>query len=122
MKQKNILLPLAALLISTPLVSFAAGLQDVTLNIQIFFSDFLLPTLMTIAFAFFVINVIRFFIFEGDQEEGREKAKRLAIYGVAAFVFLVLFFGLINLLTESTGLEGKAPVISDYMDSNVRNF
>lgn len=109
---------LASLLwLTFPSLSFAAGdsLQTFLTSFVIFLSNTVIPFLMGIAFLFFVVNAIRFFVLGSTNEEEREKAKALAIYGVAAFIFIVIFWGIINMLSSSTGMDGQTAPISDYV-------
>lgn len=80
-----------------------------------FFSWVVIPFLFGVAFLFFVWNAIRFFVIEGNSEDGQEKAKSLMIYSLAAFVFLIIFWGVVELLTTSLGLYGEGPVCPDYL-------
>lgn len=107
---------LVSLLTFLPAVSNAQGssLQNLFENFLTFIFETLVPFLFGIAFLFIVINIFRYFILGGADEKAREKAKSLAIYGVAAFVFLVIFFGIVNLLSDSLGLGGKEAPTSDY--------
>ena len=107
-----------SLFLLTPLVASAQSLQAFLPNLVTFISTTIIPFLFGMAFLFFVINVFRFFILGGANEEGREKAKYLAIYSISAFVFLIIFWGIINLLSSSLGLIDQPPV-SDYMQNNV---
>jgi len=84
------------------------GLQGLITNIIQFLSGVVVPFLFGIAFLFFVINAIRYFVIGGSNEEGQKKARQLAIYGIAAFVFLIVFYGIVNLLVNSIDLEGTA--------------
>ena len=68
-------------------------------------NNVVIPFILGISFLVFVINVIRFFVIGGTNEDAKEKAKQLAIYGVAAFVFIIVFWGIVNLLTSSFGLQ-----------------
>ncbi len=105
-----------ALLITFPLSAFAAdSLQSILTNIPIFLSKVVVPFLFGIAFLIFIINVIRYFVIEASNEQGRDKAKALAIYSVSAFVFLIIFWGIINMLTDSSGLGGQKAPCPDYM-------
>ncbi len=80
-----------------------------------FLNGVFIPFLVGIAFVFFLVNVVRFFIIESTNEQGREKAKALAIYGVAAFVLFVIFWGIVNLLSSSLGLNDCTQPGSDYV-------
>jgi hypothetical protein len=104
----------SSVLLLMPLVTHAQTVHKFLENVTLFFSGVLIPFLIGIAFLFFVINVFRFFIFGGSNEEGREKAKSLAIYGVLAFVIIIIFWGIINMLSSSLGFDDCNPVESDY--------
>lgn len=106
-----------AILILLPLPIFAqeASLQTFFPALIGFISYILIPFLFGIAFLIFIINAIRYFVIESTNEDGREKAKNLALYSIAAFVFLVIFWGIVNLLTYSTGLEEGTQTCPDYL-------
>jgi hypothetical protein len=107
---------LIATLLLLPSVSFAApNLLTALQNLVIVLGDVVVPFLFGVAFLFFCINVFRFFVLEGHSEEGRKKAKDLAIYSVAAAVFLIIFWGIINLLVESSGVQGQDQPCPDYI-------
>lgn len=96
-----------------------------TLSAQSFIGGFLayvntyfLPFLFGFAFLFFVINAIRFFVINGSNEDGRKNAKNLAIYGVLAFVVLIVFWGVVNLLASSIGLSSGSAPTPDYLQKN----
>lgn len=97
-----------------PLVSHAQDVQSFLENFLLFLNNSVIPFLIGVAFLFFTYNAIRFFVLEGSSEEGRGKAKTLAIYGVAAFVLIITFWGIINLLTSSIGLDDCDAPQSDY--------
>jgi succinate dehydrogenase/fumarate reductase cytochrome b subunit len=106
-------------LLLLPNLTFAAtaSLQNFFIGLTNLFNDVLIPFMFGIAFLFFVINAIRYFVIEGNNEDGRKNAKALAVYGVAAFVFLIIFWGIVNMLSNSTGLAGKTQPRADYVDS-----
>ncbi len=110
---KNVL-SASLLLLLFPIITNAQSLQTFLTNLVSFLDGIVIPFLATIAFLFFTINTIRFFVIGGSNEEGREKAKALAIYGVAAFVLIIIFWGIIDLITSSIGFNTTAPV-SDYV-------
>ena len=66
-------------------------------------------------FLFLIINVIRYFVIGGNNDEGKEKAKNLALYSVLAFTVIIVFWGFINLIASSIGLDGKDAPPSDYV-------
>ena len=111
---KNPLLLLFGSLLLFPHLTFAQTMQKLFANIPQFINNALIPFLFGMAFLVFVYNVIRYFVIGATNEKDRENAKNLAIYSVAAFVFLIIFWGIINMLNSSLGLQGKAQPCSDY--------
>ncbi len=104
------------LFLLVPGIATAQGtLQTLLTNIPTFLSDIVIPFLFGIAFLLFIINVIRYFVIEGSNEDGRKKAKDLALYSIAAFVFLIIFWGIVNMFVKSTGLQGEAQPCPDYI-------
>lgn len=99
-----------------PLITHAQTLQVFLANFLVFTNGYLIPFLLGVAFLFFIINVVRFFVIGSTSEEGRDKAKALAIYGVAAFVFIVIFWGLINLFVFSFGFNNTPAPAQDYVE------
>lgn len=100
-------LPLALLLTAlTPLSASAqaTSLQNALGGFLGFINSTLIPFLFGMAFLFFVINAIRYFVIGGSNQEGQEAAKSLATYGIAAFVFLLIFWGIITMIVNTTGL------------------
>ncbi|MEZ4103710.1 MAG: hypothetical protein R3B60_00265 [Candidatus Paceibacterota bacterium] len=112
MKQYKILLALLAL----PQLAFAqASLQTFIPNLVKFVSNVLIPFLFAIAFFIFVFAAFKYFVLESANEEGREKAKNLALYTILAFLFLIIFWGLINVIANSVGLQGTDQPCPDYI-------
>jgi succinate dehydrogenase/fumarate reductase cytochrome b subunit len=109
---------LALILLATlPLVSEAAtSVQTLLVEAGQFLNTTAIPFLFGIAFLFFIVNVIRYFVIGGGNEESRDKAKSLALYGVGAFVFLAIFWGIINLLVDTSDLSDYEAPCSDYME------
>lgn len=115
---------LSIVFILSPNISLAAtssgSLQDLINGVGGFINIILIPIVLAIAFLVFVVNVVRFFIIGGSSEEGRGNAKSLAVYSVAAFVFIISFWGIVNLIASGIGLnegnciDGKT-VQSDYI-------
>lgn len=107
-------------LLGLPLLASAqTGLNGILVNLAIFIDNTLIPFLFGIAFLFFVINVVRFFVLGSSNEQGRENARNLLMYSVLAFVFLLIFWGMIGLLTSSLGFTRFASTevpCSDYID------
>ena len=81
--------------------------EELLRNILLFVNNVLIPFIIGIGFLFFVWGMFQYFIAGGANEESREKGKNLMIYATTGFVVIIIFFGVINLLTNSTGLEGE---------------
>jgi hypothetical protein len=108
---------------SIPLLSFAqtyeAGkdsVQGYILLILAFINWTIIPLLFSIALLFFLINAARYFILQGDQDDGREKAKMLALYGIGAFVFLVSIWGIVNMFVFGLSIGEEGALCPDYLD------
>ena len=93
-----------AFLILPVLAEAASSVQKAVPSILKFFNTSVIPFLIGIGFLFFVINVVRYFIIGGTTDDGKKKAKNLAIYSVAALVVLTIFWGLVNVIANSLGL------------------
>lgn len=105
-------------LLLVPGVTHAQTLLSLLQNTIIFMDSVVVPFLFGIAFLMFVINVFRFFILEGSNEDGRKKAKDLAIYSVAAFVFLIIFWGIVKIFVDSSGIKGQTQPCPDYIQKS----
>lgn len=77
-------------------------------NILIFVNEVLIPFIIGIGFLTFVWGMFKFFILGGADDEKKEQGKSLMIWATIGFVVIIIFFGVINLLTESTGLSGDS--------------
>ncbi len=75
-------------------------------NILGFTNGVLIPFILGIGFLVFVWGMFQFFIAGGANEEKKEKGKSLMVWAVVGFVLIIVFWGIINLLTSSTGLDG----------------
>ena len=81
--------------------------QTLLSNILVFTNTVLIPFIIGIGFLVFVWGMFQFFIAGGSNDEAKEKGKSLMIYATLGFVLIIVFWGVINLLTSSTGLQGK---------------
>lgn len=95
-----------------------AGLQLFFTNILKFINSTLIPFILGIGFLFLAINVVRYFIIGAGNDDSREKAKSLALYSVFAFVLIIVFWGIVNMLSQSIGLEGQTAPTPDYVQMN----
>ncbi len=117
-------LSLVSIGLSSPLLVIAQAVpagstptfQDLVINTVLVINSTIIPFLLGLAFLFFVWNAMRFFIVEAANEEGRRRARLLAAYGIAAFVLILVFWGVVYMLTISLGLGGRTQVCPDYGD------
>lgn len=89
-------------------------------NIITFTNGILIPFILGIGFLVFVWGMFRYFIAGGANDEAKEQGKSLMVYATLGFVLIIIFWGIVNLVANSTGLEGEtienipgaAPIIS----------
>jgi hypothetical protein len=110
------------LVLPTVVSAQALSAQGFIKNFLIFSNTVLIPFLLGIAFLFFAFNAIRFFVVGGSNDDGRENARNLAIYSVLAFVIIVVFWGIVNLLAGSLGFAGKNLPTPDYLEKRGISF
>ena len=67
----------------------------------IFTNNVLIPFIIGIGFLVFVFGMFWYFIAGGADDDKREKGRKLMIYSVLAFVLIVVFWGIINLISDS---------------------
>lgn len=92
---------------SAQLANAGSGGQFETLltNVLNFTNNVLIPFIIAIGFLVFVWGMFQYFIAGGANDEAKEKGKSLMIYATLGFVLIIIFWGVVNLLTESTGLD-----------------
>lgn len=103
------------LVVSAPAVAHAQGITPYLQTFASFINGVLMPFLFAGAFLLFLVNIVRYFILEGASEEGREKAKRNAIWGIVAFVFLFSLWTITTLLLSSLNITNKDAYCPDYL-------
>jgi len=100
---------LVALFALTPSLTFAQetgySVQALIINLVIFLNDVIMPFILAMAFFIFVVNAIRYFVIKSNEEEGRKTAKNLAIYSLGAFVFILSFWGILNIVVSGVGFN-----------------
>lgn len=79
---------------------------DLLINLSNFFVNVLVPFFLAVAFLMFVWGVIRYFVIGGANDDAKSKGKSLMVYAIAAFVLILIFWGIVNILTKSSGLQG----------------
>ena len=93
-------------------------IQDFIFAALAFLNETLIPFILAIAFLIFIWNTFRYFILGGASPESQKKAKQSAIYGIAAFVVIVSFWGIVNLLVQGFGFDVGMQVTPDYIEKN----
>ncbi len=79
-----------------------------------FINTSVIPFILALALLFFLVNALRYFIIGGGNEDAREKARALAVWGILAFVLIITFWGIINIFITLFGIGGGSPIIPDY--------
>ena len=105
-----LILLLVPSVVGAQLATSASGgpLELLLTNILEVVNTVLIPFIIGIGFLSFVWGMFKYFIAGGANEEKREAGKSLMIYATVGFVIIIIFFGVVNLLTESTGLQGQS--------------
>ncbi|MFW6210181.1 MAG: hypothetical protein ACOC4E_01680 [Patescibacteria group bacterium] len=85
----------------------AGRFQDLLETILQFVNALLIPFIIGIGFLVFVWGMFQYFIAGGANDEKKQAGKSLMIYATLGFVLIIIFWGVINLLATSTGLEGE---------------
>jgi hypothetical protein len=111
---KKILVALFGLL-SVPGTAMAAptSLQSLLTDSVAFLNKSVLPLLFSLAFLFFIVNVARYFIIGGANEDSRKKARLLALWGIIAFVVMISIWGIVNILVSGLGVGRGTPLSPD---------
>lgn len=108
------LLFLCALIYSPTVFAAKDSVQGYLISILFFINRVVLPLLFGIALLFFLVNVARYFVIGGAEEESQQKAKLLALYGIGAFVFLVSIWGIVNMFTDGLNIDRNNALCPDY--------
>lgn len=96
------------------------GLAGYILRIGYFINIVLIPFLFAIALLVFLVNIVRYFLLSNNIDK-REDAKRAALYGILAFVFLVSIWGIVNLFVTGFGFDDQESVCPDYLGNWCNN-
>lgn len=90
-------------------------IQDLLVFIAGLLNGVVLPAIIALAFLFFIWNAFRYFILGGANPDDQEKARTLAVWGIAAFVVMSALWGMVNILVNTIGLQNPNPVRPDYI-------
>jgi uncharacterized membrane protein YidH (DUF202 family) len=85
----------------------AGPFEKLLKNILGFTNTVLIPFIIGIGFLVFVWGMFKYFIAGGADEGKRDEGKQLMIYATLGFVLIIVFWGIVNLLTSSTGLQNE---------------
>ncbi len=99
----------------TPLVSFAATskkLTDIIQQLTGYMNDILL-LLMGVAIVMFVFYVVKYF-FRPDAD--RKEAGMYVMYAVIGFFVILSFWGIVNILQNSFGLQNATNAPSSWQE------
>lgn len=106
----------SSLLFALPFVSSAqiaeggggGPFEDLLANILEFTNDVLIPFIIGIGFLVFVWGMFKYFIAGGADEGKRESGKQLMIYATLGFVLIIIFWGVVNFVVDSIGLDNES--------------
>jgi len=85
------------------------GFRTLLGNIIGFTNTILIPFILGIGFLVFVWGMFRYFIAGGANDEAKEQGKSLMVYATLGFVLIIIFWGIVNLIANSTGFaDGDA--------------
>jgi uncharacterized membrane protein YidH (DUF202 family) len=76
-------------------------------NILTFTNTVLIPFIIGIGFLVFVWGMFQYFIAGGANDESKEKGKSLMIWATLGFVLIIVFWGVVNILTDASGIGGQ---------------
>lgn len=89
-------------------------------NILEFSNTVLIPFILGIGFLVFVWGMFKFFILGGANDEEKDKGKSLMVYATLGFVLIIVFWGVVNLIASSTGLDRNTDGI-DFNNNALQN-
>ena len=112
---------LAILSVFTPLITFAQGplptggvidqdggaFGQLLANILGFSNNVLIPFILGIGFLVFVWGMFKFFIYGGADDDAKSQGKSLMVYATLGFVIIIIFWGVVNLISTSIGLDNE---------------
>jgi uncharacterized membrane protein YidH (DUF202 family) len=88
-------------------------------NILVFSNSILIPFILGIGFLVFVWGMFRYFIAGGANDEAKEQGKSLIVYATLGFVLVIVFWGIVNLVASSTGLDDPSV---DFNKNGLKNI
>ena len=116
MRRIKLFIGSTAAVLLTPVMAMAQGLadgdgggafQELLGNILDFTNTVLIPFIIGIGFLVFVWGMFKYFIAGGANDDAKEQGKSLMIYATLGFLLIIVFWGVVNLLASSTGLQNE---------------
>lgn len=102
------------LFLTAPVLGMAAGFQadggklgEYIRSLSKFINGVAIPFLLGVGFLFFVWGMFLYFIKGGADDDSKKKGKDLIIYATSGFILIFIFWGLVEILTDFTGLKDK---------------
>ncbi len=92
------------------------SVQGYLILIMLFINGVIMPILFGIALLFFFVTALRFFTIGGHESEGRDKAKKLALYGIGSLVFILSLWGIVVMLVDGLGFDRDESICPDYLE------
>ena len=114
-------LPVVVAAQAVGLADDGSGGQFGTLLVELldFTNDILIPFILGIGFLVFVWGMFRYFIAGGANDEAKEQGKSLMVYATLGFVLVIVFWGIVNLVASSTGLDDPSV---DFNKNGLKNI
>ena len=106
---------LLALLFLAPVVASAQGIVSYLNGFLVFLNETLIPLILALAFLFFIWQAVRYFILGSADEDEREKARALALWGILAFVLMLSIWGIVNFFVAGLGFTRDEVICPDYV-------
>ncbi|MEJ0053408.1 MAG: hypothetical protein WDN10_01620 [bacterium] len=109
---KKYLAPFAAIALLTPLLAGAAtisSVSDVGTTVINIINNVLVPVLFAVAFIVFIWGAFQVFIIGANDEDAKEKGKKLMLYGLIGFFVMVSIWGLVNILVGTFSTNNATP-------------
>lgn len=94
-----------------PALAFAQvnSIQDAGSFLIGLINNVAVPVIFALAFIVFIWGVFQFFIIGAGNEEAKEKAKALMLWGLIGFFVMVSVWGLVHILTGTVSLTNSVP-------------
>ncbi len=89
-----------------PKIDSSGTLKVFLISILDFINGVLIPFILGIGFLLFVWGMFQYFIAGGADDEAKTKGKSLMLYATLGFVLIIVFWGVINVVANGTGLGG----------------